>query len=316
MLVVVQKKDGNPNGTLPLMFGPIFQVNNIGIQKYAVAKVDDAYGAGLHSITDLEFKGQPIVDVQNGGAIRVGYNVLMSGNADPLIIAERMYIGEDLDDKYVPPPTLDVQTQLDTTHTDVRFMDPYRLNGPEALIEPTIPPSYLPVSPTSPASSRTVTLKPGYYPNGFNFKGGDNITLESGIYQLGGAGLQISGSAKLNATSGVMFHIVDTGKVLISTSETGMVNIKGLPVSDGRVIAIFQSRTDTAPAEIQGTGYLNINGEIYFPNNHLEISGSGNGFGTRLIAYSILINGKGSNDAITINFAGRPKIAEKSYLVE
>jgi hypothetical protein len=316
-MLVLTRKDGFSNQQLPLIFASIFDVQKASDVRYALAKTDDAWGAGLHA-ANLEIVGRPILDISEGGSIRVRYDVTMAGNSQPDIRAERMYVGGNLHDMYDPPVTMDAQDNLDPTHTDTKFMDPYRLDGPEPLYEPTIPPTYLPISETSPATAGPIPLKPGYYPNGFDFGGNAkmSVTLQSGIYQLGGAGLQIGSNVQFDATSGVMFHIVNGGKVNITTSSNGNVNISALTEGPYKNIAIFQSRTNTTEAKIQGTASLNINGELYFPNNLLEISGSGSGFGTRLVVDTLRINGKGSSDALVINYEGRPKIADSSYLVE
>ncbi|MHC4883366.1 MAG: hypothetical protein ACYTCV_12355, partial [Planctomycetota bacterium] len=78
-------------------------------------------------------------------------------------------------------------------------------------------------------------------------------------------------------------------------------------------ISIFQSRTNTNDAEINGGGGLNLTGVLYFPENHLRIEGNSDTIGTQLIADTIGIHGNG---LIEVPYNGTPEIVNKSYLVE
>ena len=53
---------------------------------------------------------------------------------------------------------------------------------------------------------------------------------------------------------------------------------------------------------IHGTNTLDIGGTLYFPRNHVNITGTGDGFGTQLISNTIEIGGTGT---IEINYDGR-----------
>ena len=78
-------------------------------------------------------------------------------------------------------------------------------------------------------------------------------------------------------------------------------------------IAIYQDRGNYNDASIHGTGDLDIVGTIYFPQNHVLITGTGDGFGTQLIANTIEISGHGD---IQINYDGRnPFPANRAILV-
>jgi hypothetical protein len=189
------------------------------------------------------------------------------------------------------------------------------------------------------------TYSPGYYSGGIETTGGP-IYLEPGIYHLGGGtgkgGLVIGGSTDFYA-DGVMFHIlpdhtnadgiyIEPGKIDID--GTGNVHISAIDLDDSdlsdtndtivyppdsrlptyEAVAIFQSRDNTEPARIIGTGLLDLYGTIYLPVNHLTLGGEGDGFGNQLIAASITISGTG---IIKINYLGdEPAVANKSTLVE
>jgi hypothetical protein len=182
-------------------------------------------------------------------------------------------------------------------------------------------------------SGGTVELEPGYYSGGLRISGG-NITLKPGVYILGGSskgqksGLVIGGNANLCA-KGVMFYIVGDGVVNIA----GTGSIQSTPIQYDsndfcdssysypanidytyEEIGIFQARDNTNDARIVGTSLLDLGGTLYFPSNHIDLSGTGAGFGDQLIAKTIGISGTGD---MTIMYDGRNRApANRSYLVE
>ena len=79
-------------------------------------------------------------------------------------------------------------------------------------------------------------------------------------------------------------------------------------------ISFFQARDNTNDARIVGTGLMDLDGTLYFPSNHLDLTGTGDGFGNQLIANTIEISGTGD---ITIMYDGRNRAAgTTSFLVE
>jgi hypothetical protein len=340
---VVTRKNGISNPRLQLVFGPIFgfhERNNI--QKYAIAMIYGATGEGLIALADtpdrpgLYLNGNFNLDV-NGGSIQVNsqMNDACAINGQPVIQADEINIvGE-----YATNPNYDYP--LDETGAPVpinedvpRIPDPLCPTPEQCLPEPVYDP-VTDISVTAPADGSTLiiedgdhVLQPGYYPGGFAFTGG-NIVLEPGIYHLGGgiegnAGLVIKGSTNLIA-DGVMFHIVENGEVNISGS--GEVHVSPIDLTNTDIVypndprletyekvTIFHSRTNFNDARIVGTSLLDLEGTLYFPENHLDLRGEGDGFGNQLIASTIDVRGTGT---ITINYQGdAPAIANKSFLVE
>ena len=340
---VVSRKDGQSNPRLRLVFGPIFgfaERNNI--QKYAIAMIYGATGAGLIALDDfpdrpgLYLNGNFNLDV-NDGAIQVN-----SINADaleidgqPRIQADEINIvGEYATNTGYDYPLDDAGIPVPVNEGADRIPDPLCPTVDQCLPEPAYNPA-ADRSVTAPADGSTLKitegnhiLQPGYYPGGFIITGG-NVVLQPGIYHLGGGptgngGLVIGGSTNFTA-DGVMFHIVDNGKVDIA--GTGNVHVTPIDLantditypSDPRLgtyenIAIFQSRTNTSDARIVGNSLLDLGGTLYFPENHLDLRGEGDGFGNQLIASTIDVRGSGT---ITINYLGdAPAVANKSFLVE
>jgi hypothetical protein len=331
---VVARKDGNSNERLALLFGPLFGVTERdNIQKYAIAKIYDPYGAGLIALgeyTDVPgvtFTGvgsEIPLSVLNGGSVQVNSHYVGDNDAALSVNSKNIEIGADriliaggYNDKFEPSEATDI---YDNLGADGVVPDPYG-----AVDEPAL---YSPISPTAPADGSPLTitqgihtLQPGYYPGGFDFSGG-NVTLQPGVYQLGGEGLDVTGNTSMTATE-TMFHVVDTGNVDLGGGGGPQPAISITAPTSGPYegIAIFQSRDpdgdgdalNNPESEINGNNNLNIDGVVYMPKNLLSLSGTGDGFGTRAIADRFEIAG---NAQVVIDYKGIPNIAKKSYLVE
>ncbi len=166
----------------------------------------------------------------------------------------------------------------------------------------------------------TIRVRPGYYSGGFRMNTGNlKLILDSGVYSLdnadGGpeAGLVINGGS-FDATAGVMLHIVGDGVVHLAGSGDIWVS----PITDETSlywgVSIFQSRTNYNEAVIIGSTTMILEGTYYFPNNPVEIGGTGIAVGNQLIAHTLYLHGTGS---YTINYDGRnPAPGYAVFLVE
>ncbi len=165
----------------------------------------------------------------------------------------------------------------------------------------------------------TIWAHPGYYSGGFRMTSGNlRLVLDSGVYSLdndGGpeAGLVINGG-NLDATSGVMLHIVGDGVVELAGS--GLIEIEAI-TEEGHLyegVSLFQSRTNFADASIHGSNNMFLGDTYYFPENHVDLGGAGIAVGNQLIAHTLYMHGEG---AFTINYDGRnPAPGYVTFLVE
>jgi Putative Flp pilus-assembly TadE/G-like len=152
----------------------------------------------------------------------------------------------------------------------------------------------------------TVTLTPGVYWGGWDFKGnGTVVTLQPGIYILAGGGISHAGQASINTVgdgSGnpARVLIFSTDNTMDPTctpdqarcvqgqlklSGQGDVEMWGLDSGPWRGLLIWQDREGSncsAPIEITGQGALNLAGTIYAPCANVKINGNGDAVGTRL----------------------------------
>jgi hypothetical protein len=319
MKVVTRKKDGQANAALPLVFGPIVHVNTADIERFATAMIYNASGAAVIGLnldnTALYLHGNPEINIDNGGSI---YSNTLEVSADfrgnPFTdVSEINLVGDyHISGSNFDPDELTYHGIPSTMNSDLKktIADPYA-----DRVEPEIAAP----SPTAPADGNTLkisvgtyTLQPGYYPGGIEITGGI-INLTPGIYQVNGTathgGLSITGG--ITTADQVMFHIVG-GSVDIR-GNTQFTLSPPAPEDYYAGISIFQSRTNYSDAEINGTGGLNLTGALYFPNNHLEVSGTGDTIGTQLVADTIEFGGNG---VINIPYIGFAEIANSSFLVE
>ena len=314
--VVARRTSDSLNGAVPLLFGSIFVVKTINVERTAIAMASGGTGAGLIALDlterqALRVHGTVTLTV-NDGAIQV------NSNHD----SQAVYAGGNV---VIDAPTMNVGG-------DARFTGGAQFTGdlnPGASPIPD-PLAFLPPPVWNPANSlgtisvtggETVNLKPGFYSGGISANNG-TVTLAPGIYILDGEGLNITGNTNFTA-EGVMFYITGTGTSCLDLTGTGDIRVTppdpGLytypdpQVNTYEGVSIFQDRTNTNAARIIGTSLLDLEGTLYFRKAHVELGGTGDGFGNQLIANTVEVGGTG---AITVNYDGRfPAPGNKPFLV-
>lgn len=307
--VVARRTAGSLNGSLPLVFGPVFGRNTADLEREAIAMIGGGTGAGLivlneHDRYALEIFGDVHLIV-NGGAIQV--------NSDD---DEAAYIGGAIDcDAECINVVGDVRTVGQPGVPDIN-------TGVEAMEDPLagLPaPAYNPAADLGGISMTgdTLVASPGYYSGGIYTNGGV-LTLLPGIYILDGAGLDVGGNAVFIA-EGVMFYIIGTGAVnlhgtgdvTITPPDPEVYSYPGADTYEG--VAIFQARDNTNEGTIIGTSVMTLEGSYYFPSNHMNLGGDAQKFGNQLIVNTMEVFGNGE---LTINYDGRfPAPGSRVFLV-
>lgn len=280
-----------------------------------------ADGSGVIALSDDEVglfvNGMPELAIFEGGGIYVNStldngletNGIPFSSGESLLSEINVVGGYDISDKVLEY----LETANNGGPTILRTgVDP--ISDPLADMPE---PFQLSVSPTAPLDGSRLDisdgihiLQPGYYPGGINIAGG-NITLIPGIYQIDSIGAYDEGLSIMGGNvyaEGVMFHLLD-----------GSVDIRGnaqlilTPPSDGiyEGISIFQGRSNLNDSEIDGFGGLDLTGKLYFPENHLDLSGYGDTIGSQIIADTMEIGGVG---LINILYEPIPEPATLSLL--
>jgi hypothetical protein len=336
--VTVRRSGDSAGGPVNLNFGSLFNIDTYDISRYAIAIAAGGTGAGMIALapdgTGLSINGNISLIVHDGAIVvnsSAGNAVRIIGqpelDADELDVTGDVSVtgGFEFDPNFVvnkgvfPSP-------------DPLCPDP--LN--ECLPEPSWDSDYdMAPSPgqTINISGGTVVLEPGYYSGGLRIDGGD-VTFKPGIYILDGSssgqksGLVIGGNANICA-KGVMFYVVGGGVVDIAGSGSVVltpIQYDNDEFCDGSYsypanidytfeeVGIYQARDNTNNARIVGTSLLDLDGTLYFPENHIDLSGTGDGFGDQLIAQTIEVSGTGD---MVIMYDGRNRApANRAYLVE
>ncbi len=311
--VFARRTSTSLNGQAPMIFGAVFGVTSIDVERSAIAMASGGGGVSETGVLILDedascglsISGNGELDLA-GGTIQVNSDhscaACLNGNAE--VTAEALsLVGEEC---------FSGNAELNgTLVTGASIMD----DPLEDLPEP-------PLGATQAAvpTSGNVTINPGYYPNGIVRSGNGTLTCNPGIYYIDGPagqscgaakGLKFSGNARLIA-NGCMFF-VKRGPV----SMSGNVNAAIDSPTSGTYekIAIFHARTNGCTVQLTGNNVLNLLGTIYVPNGTLHISGNGNLRCGWLIANLATFSGNGNVD---VDFpsgtwsAGQPSV----YLVE
>ena len=355
MRVVARRTADGVHQPLSLFFGPIFKVNDANVSRYAIAEAQGGLGAGLLVLSEdptlgpqyyppLQFSGNPIVEVTDG-AIQVNMPdpyLPVPAASHPTVCAEELNVVSKIDptDGYTFCPA----TGLTITTGQPKIPDPYR-NVPAPARNPSDPCD-------GTIDSNPKTFYPGYYPDGIDkITNTENVTFMPGIYIVGGGK---NGQGGLIITGGnvcakrVMFYIMGdneyesgttagnlsvtggTGNILISEindinpgigcdGNTITYSQGDAYVATYRGMSFFQSRTNPDnDASVGGGTGLDIRGTLYFPRNHVKLSGGSSSLGIEVIAYTVNIDGTGpGNQSLIINYDGRNRRpAGKAYLVE
>ena len=179
---------------------------------------------------------------------------------------------------------------------------------------------YITMTPTwdgCQVNRNTVTLTPGVYWGGWNFKGsGTVVKLQPGIYIIAGGGISTAGSATIDTVGDASG---DPARALIfSTDNTmdpqcaddiataraggtsydarcvqgqlklsgqGSVKLWGMDSGPYRGLLMWQDGDGSNPSasiELTGNGAMNLAGTIYAPAANVKITGNGDALGTRL----------------------------------
>jgi len=151
---------------------------------------------------------------------------------------------------------------------------------------------------------RSVTLSPGYYPNGIHISAGANVTLLPGIYYMASGGFQCNTNEGGSLTAnGVMIYNEGSGtNDGIDISGQGAVTMTPMTTGPYQGIMFYQNRNSTTPISISGGGNMHIDGTFYAASAELKITGNGaeNYIGSQYISWKATFGGNGN---IIINWA-------------
>ncbi|MCC6681607.1 MAG: hypothetical protein IT445_11955 [Phycisphaeraceae bacterium] len=295
--VNARRTTGSPDGPIEPLFVPIGgNGNGWNVQRYAIAMIYGDVGAGVIALNEtdpLSFDARgssASFQVRNGTVVVNSTSSTAAGySGNPYIEAEEFRVVGDAEGGFEDILTGQLYTDAEPVP------DPLA-----ALPEPNAP--TVNHGNVKIKNKDNITLQPGRYGN-FDMTGG-NVTLEAGLYYITGE-FKFNGGT-IDGTAGVMFFIAPGGNM--DAAGNGTLQLTGMTpitypngptvpaaVADIKV-PIFQSRSNTTQAEINGNGDWLIEGTIYTHSALLLLRGTPGTFANGLIADQIAQ--RGNNDLI------------------
>jgi hypothetical protein len=333
--VHAQRKSGSNDGQVPLVFGatPLFNMLGIDVMRTGTAIIAGSTGSGLitldpHGECTLDIRGNVELDLGSAdgwdgeAAIQVDSDnecaLCGDGSALELTAPETNIVGSNEGYCFTGDPTVDTYINPDSPY----IADPLRYLA--------APPTGLDLGEIDPSDDTPTYYPPGYYSGGMKISGGKQVRLGTaapgpgntpGIYVMEGTangskgGFQTSGGASVIATN-VMIYMKSGKLDLAGTGVTTITQMTDEVNSNPDYIgvSIFQARDNPTEARIIGNADMNLDGTLYFPNNRLEVGGTGIALGNQLIAWQLYLHGEGTFE---IQYDGRfPAPGAKVFLVQ
>jgi len=169
--------------------------------------------------------------------------------------------------------------------------------------------------PTQPATSTTntqtpnsgATLQPGYYPNGFNLNSNVSVTLNAGLYYMGGS-INVDSGATLTVTGAELYFVngslqPNSGSTLQLTAPTTTSPTAGTTAN----MLVWEASSNGSGMTIDTGSSSYFNGIIYLPTQTLTLnSGSGVTINNGATATALDVNNMivDDNETFKINGSG------------
>jgi hypothetical protein len=309
------RNDGSLGGAMPTLFASMFGVNEVNIERDAIAMIIGDVGPGVIALDpnagcSLYMRGTSGTFTVANGVVQVNSDHVDAAchSGQPTMAVDEIYVTGGVDNNFESQ----VQFDGDLYQGTAPVPDPLA-----ALPEPNQPATNF--GNVRVKSNETVTLQPGTY-NSLDIKG--TVTMAAGLYYITGE-LKNNGG-DIDATAGVMLFIAPGGNIDIAgngdfridgMSTTVYPAGPGVPVEiAGIKVPIFQSRSNTATAEFNGTTNWEIGGTIYAPSGKLLVRGTPGNFANGLIAARIETRGTAD---LYIDYTDQfPRIPRKVFLIE
>ncbi len=307
--VFARRTASSGSGSLPLFFGPAFGVNTVDVQSTAIA-----IATPPAVLLVLDPHASAAMNLSAGGSVTVEGGNIQVDSDSPTGLS-----GVGTGTIRAVTTSMVGNYQLAGSNQLLGRVNVKSASIPDPLASLPTPPQSADQGTVVVTGSQVRTLSPGYYSGGITAVGSASVTLQPGLYTLGGVGLSVAGNASLTA-NGVMIYTQGTGAIALSGNGAITITppnpaVNTFPdASQFQAIAIFQDRSDTAPARIAGNGRFNITGAIYIPSAAMTVSGNGDTIGSAVIVKTLTVTGQGT---LTVNATG-PQFPQwlEIYLVQ
>ena len=276
---------------MPRGFSGVFGSGPLPINVRAVAR--GAWVSPNAGVLILNYSGKATLNAQGNGAFtETGGPVIVNSNNSSAVLTT----GNST--MYAPEFDITGGTQVSNSATFATkptpgqiFLGTHPTPDPLAYLPPPDMPLQGTMTKVALASGGTqYTLTPGTYSNLPTFTSGDVVILQqasannaNGIYYINGGGFKSTGaSITMDPTTsgGVMIYNApantsDSQKIQITGNPSGTVNLGALTSGPYTGMALWQDRTSTVNALVEGNGNFSILGTVYTAGALLNINGNG-----------------------------------------
>ncbi len=232
------------------------------------------------------------------GAIVIGAGTSAVGGKSP-----------DADAIYTPAPVVGASVVADPFATVSAYTLPYS-SYQSTFTAPEMPSSCK--ASGLNLKKNTFTLEPGRYCGGITVMANATVTFQPGVYYIDGGQLNFQSGAKVTGND-VLFYLngIQSGFSIVGSGNGGYVRLKGRTSGTdslkGFVLIAHPNAWRGLTSNIQGGTELSIEGMIYTPTQHIEITGGGqvnaNSNFFSIVAKSFQFQGNGRFDLKAWNAA-------------
>lgn len=286
----------NANGAPGIMLSGLFELGFIDLERTSVAVYNPPSQATTLLTNRLEVSEDATIDAFGG--VSVKWFVSVTGSAwvetsilrlagDNLAPGSESGIGGEL---VVNAPIPD---------------DPY-----ESTPRPSVPST---AEPDPGTGSGTIVVTPGWYPNGLTFTSG-TYDLSDGIFHLGGIGLDVSGTAAV-VGSGGLIHLVDSGSVITLSGSGSIAGTSYQASGDWLGVSIIGSAS-IGDWTLDSNSFLDVEGLVIAPVSDISLAGSSRFDATGCVARIYTVAGSATStftDAFIVSptvTAGRARLVD------
>jgi Flp pilus assembly protein TadG len=302
---VVARRTPERNGPLPLLFGKIFGLDEVALERTATATIASTDGT---VILILDPTGDQALSLKGTARMRAFGNVQVNSTS-----TDALYLNG-------PPDVPRLRARRINVHGG--SSTPAGAAVPEPRVGQPIIPDYLMYLPDHPDPTRTNlpvhdraidgagTYTQGHY-TGIDFTSGV-AQLQPGVYVIGPDGIKLSADAQLRG-EGVVLFVEAGGGVQVAGQGMAGMDISAPTSGIFKGICLYLSRLTGTPGyddskafcNIQGGGLFDVRGTIYVKNAQLEMDGNVYRRVGSIVVFRQLVRGTASYD-ITGEGPGAP----------
>jgi Flp pilus assembly protein TadG len=302
---VVARRTPERNGPLPLLFGKVFGLDEVALERTATATIASTDGT---VILILDPTGDQALSLKGTSRMRAFGNVQVNSSS-----RDALYLNG-------PPDVPRLRARRINVHGG--SLVPEGGAVPDPREDQPVIPDYLMYLPDHPDPTRTNlpvhdraidgpgTYTPGHYTGIDSTEG--VAQLQPGIYVIGPDGIKLTADGQVRG-EGVMLFVEGGGGVQIAGQGMAGLDISAPSSGIFKGICLYMSRLTGTPGyddskafcNIQGGGLYDLRGTMYVKNAQIEMDGNVYRRVGSIVAFRMLVRGTAAYD-ITGEGPGAP----------